>query len=168
MVANGGDTEGLFRGAFMESGAVLPNGDISLGQRDYDNLVRVAGCSWAEDTLECLRQVPLPALKEAVNISPTFLSYQVCYDSFSLLRAVTNCGLQSTNLVWVPRADGKFLTAPPQELVLRGSVARIPFVTGSKYSRFICFLIDRSLPPLQGVVTTKGPSSPCPVSTLRE
>jgi len=147
MVTNGGDTEGLFRGAFMESGAVLPSGDINLGQQDYDNLVQAAGCSGAEDTLECLRQVPFPVLKEAVNTSPTFLSYRVRHDSTNLLSAVTNCILQSTNLVWVPRADGTFLKAPPQQLVLQGSVAKIPFVTGNKYSGALCSPIDRPTRP---------------------
>lgn len=37
---------------------------------------------------------------------------------------------QSLALSWLPRADGDFLTGPPQELVLEGSVADIPFVTG--------------------------------------
>ena len=79
MIANGGNTEGLFHGAFMESGAVIPVGDMTLGQQDYDNLVQAAGCAGAEDTLECLRQAPLSTLKEAMNSSPSFLSYRVCY-----------------------------------------------------------------------------------------
>ena len=31
MLVNGGNTQGLFRGAFMESGAPLPIGDITDG-----------------------------------------------------------------------------------------------------------------------------------------
>ena len=145
MITNGGDTEGLFRGAFMESGAVLPNGDISLGQQDYDDLVRAAGCAGAEDTLECLRQVPFPALKEVVNASPTFLSYRVRNDSLNPAIAVTNRILQSTNLVWVPRADGTFFKAPPQHLILQGSVAKIPFVTGDNDCKVLCFSVDRPI-----------------------
>ena len=168
MVTNGGDTEGLFRGAFMESGAVLPNGDISLAQQDYDNLVRAAGCAGADDTLACLRQVPFPVLKAAVNTSPTFFSYRVRRDSPNPLSAVTNRILQSTNLAWVPRADGVFLKAPPQQLVLQGSVAKIPFVTGSKSYKILCFLVDRPIRPLQAVATTKELFSHYPASTLRE
>lgn len=37
---------------------------------------------------------------------------------------------QSLNLTWLPRVDGTFLTDLPQQLVLQGSVADIPFVTG--------------------------------------
>ena len=91
MVTNGGDTEGLFHGAFMESGAVIPRGDITLGQQDYDDLVQATGCARAEDTLDCLRQVPFPVLKEAVNRSQTFLSYRVCHDLLTLLVPALNC-----------------------------------------------------------------------------
>jgi acetylcholinesterase len=38
--------------------------------------------------------------------------------------------LQSLALAWLPRVDGVFLTADPQQLVLQGSVANIPLVTG--------------------------------------
>jgi len=168
MVVNGGDTENLFRGAFMQSGAILPNGDSDLGQQDYDDLVRAAGCAGAEDTLECLRQVPFPELKAAVNTSPTFFSYRVRHNSHNPFSTVTNRILQSTNLVWVPRADGTFLKAPPQQLVLHGSVAKIPFVTGSKYHKISRSPIDRPIRPLQAVATTKELFLRYPASMLRE
>ena len=82
MVTNGGNTEGLFHGAFMESGAVIPRGDISLGQPDYNNFVREAGCAGAEDTLECLRQLPFATLKEAMDASSRAVSYRVRHDEF--------------------------------------------------------------------------------------
>ena len=138
------DTEGLFRGAFMHSGAVIPSGDISLGQQDYDELARAVGCAGAEDTLGCLRQVPFPTLKEEVNTSQSFLSYRVCRNSFNPLNKVANSILQSMNIAWGPRADGTFLKAPLQQLVLQGNVAKIPFVTGDENAKFILrFLTDR-------------------------
>ena len=79
MATNGGNTEGLFHGAFMQSGAIIPRGDMSLGQPDYDGLVQAAGCAGAEDTLECLRQAPFSTLKEAMNSSPGLFSYRVCH-----------------------------------------------------------------------------------------
>ena len=80
MVTNGGDTEGLFRGAFMESGAVIPAGDVSIGQPDYDQLVQETGCAGAGDTLECLRQAPVSAIQAAMNNSLGILTYRVCHD----------------------------------------------------------------------------------------
>ena len=77
MLANGGDAEGLFHGAFMQSGAPLLVGDLTVGQKYYDALVVDTGCSGAADTLECLRQVPLSKLKPIVDSSPSIFSYQV-------------------------------------------------------------------------------------------
>lgn len=77
MLANGGNNEGLFRGAFMESGSPTPIGDISHGQPYYDALVADTGCQSSSDTLECLRQLPYDTLMNAINESPSILSYQV-------------------------------------------------------------------------------------------
>ena len=77
MLANGGNTEGLFRGAFMQSGSPIPVGDIENGQSDYDTLVAKTGCSSAKDTLQCLRNVPFATLKKAVDTSPGIFAYQV-------------------------------------------------------------------------------------------
>ena len=86
----------------------------------------------------------------------------------SPLSVVTNRILQSTNLVWVPRADGTFLKAPPQELVLRGEVAKIPFVTGNEnFAKILCFHIDWPIRPLQAIAMTKEHFSPYLASTLR-
>ena len=77
MLTNGGDTEGLFHGAFMESGSPLPVRDITTGQADYDALVAQNGCAGAADTLQCLRHVPYAELKAAADASPFFFGYQV-------------------------------------------------------------------------------------------
>ncbi|KAH9932737.1 carotenoid ester lipase precursor [Epithele typhae] len=112
MVSNGGDPQGLFRGAFMESGSPIPVGDIEHGQGDYDALVSQTGCTGAADTLQCLREVDFSKLKKAVDASPSFFSFQ------------------ALKLAWIPRVDGVFLTQPSQQLVVNGSVAKIPFVSG--------------------------------------
>ena len=78
MVTNGGNTEGLFHAAFMESGSPIPVGDITHGQKDYDALVEETGCSGSSDTLECLREVPFNTLMNAINKSPGIFSFQVC------------------------------------------------------------------------------------------
>ncbi|KAF8260204.1 carotenoid ester lipase precursor [Lactarius quietus] len=112
MLVNGGDTEGLFRAAFMESGFPPPIGDITQGQEYYDDIVELTGCSGSSETLACLRKVPYENLKAAMNSTPSINSYQ------------------SLALAWFPRVDGVFLVDDPQKLVQQGKVARIPFVTG--------------------------------------
>jgi carboxylesterase type B len=128
MVTNGGNPEGLFRAAFMESGSPIPVGDITHGQGYYDFIVEVTECAGSSDTLQCLREVPYETLMDAINQTPNIMSYQV---SRSINNALdTDPYLQSLALAWFPRVDGVFLTADPQELVLKGSVADIPFITG--------------------------------------
>lgn len=78
MLANGGNTEGLFRAGVMESGAPIPVGDIENGQIYYDSIVADTGCSGAADTLQCLREVPYDKLKAAIDNTPSIFAYQVC------------------------------------------------------------------------------------------
>lgn len=78
MLHNGGNTEGLFHAAFMQSGAPLSTGDITDGQAVYDQLVKGTGCNHARDTLECLREVPIQAFQKAVNATPGYLGFTVC------------------------------------------------------------------------------------------
>ncbi|KAH6917979.1 carotenoid ester lipase [Coprinopsis sp. MPI-PUGE-AT-0042] len=113
MVAYNGNHQGLFRAAFMQSGAPIPVGPLEHGQGDYDNIVKRTGCSGAQDTLACLRTVPYAKLKDAVNASPAIFDYQ------------------SLRLAWLPREDGVFLTDQPLKLVRDGKIARVPIVNGN-------------------------------------
>ncbi|KZP26795.1 alpha beta-hydrolase [Athelia psychrophila] len=114
MVANDGDSEGLFRGAFMESGSPLQVGDITHGQPYFDAIVSETGCSSAADKLDCLRKVPYVTLVAAMNKSPgIYGSYQV-----------------SIIFTWPPRVDGNFITDNPQVLIAAGKVAAVPMISG--------------------------------------
>lgn len=77
LVANGGDSEGLYRGAIMQSGSPLPIGDATLGQKHYDDLVLRTSCLHTEDTLDCLRRTPYQTLKAAVDASMGIFDYTV-------------------------------------------------------------------------------------------
>ncbi|CDO75771.1 hypothetical protein BN946_scf185039.g7 [Trametes cinnabarina] len=112
MITNGGNNEGLFRAGIMNSGSPTPTGDIEILQPFYDTVVANAGCAGAADTLECLRTVSTETLLTASAALPNILSYS---------------GVLTP---WIPRADGVFLEAPLQHLVLAGSVANVPFITG--------------------------------------
>ncbi|KAF9042864.1 alpha/beta-hydrolase, partial [Hymenopellis radicata] len=113
MLINDGNHEGLFRGAFMQSGAPIPVGDIEHGQKGYDAIVQKTGCASSEDTLACLRKVKFSQLKKAVDASPFVMEYQ------------------SLMLAWLPRTDGVLFSDNPQRLVEQGKVANIPFVIGN-------------------------------------
>ncbi|KAJ2924128.1 hypothetical protein H1R20_g12974, partial [Candolleomyces eurysporus] len=113
MTAFDGNHEGLFRGAFMQSGAPIPVGPVENGQVHYDHIVRQTGCSSASDTLQCLRGVPYARLMAAIDSTPSIFSYQ------------------SLRLAWLPRVDGVFLTDNPLKLVQAGKVANIPYINGN-------------------------------------
>ena len=83
MLYNGGNTEGLFRGAFMQSGYPMSVGGLEQGQVYYDFVVQQVGCSTAADTLECLRTVPYDALRDAFIATPGPSSYHVRFISLS-------------------------------------------------------------------------------------
>ena len=77
MLTNGGNTEGLFRAGWMESGSALPSGDFSKLQPTFDFIAAETGCASARDALECLREVPAERITAAMDKTPTFLSFQV-------------------------------------------------------------------------------------------
>ncbi|KAF7984603.1 hypothetical protein HWV62_12801 [Athelia sp. TMB] len=112
MLVNDGNNEGLFRAAFSQSGSPIPVGSYTHGQKWYDGAVAATNCTAASDTLACLRAAPFETLQAYFLTTPGKLSYQALPSA------------------WLPRADGKFLKEDPQQLVLKGSVAKIPFVSG--------------------------------------
>jgi hypothetical protein len=77
MITNGGNPDGLFRAAIMQSGGPLPTGDIIHAQPYYDAIVAQTGCASSADTLACLRTVSYVDFKAAVDAVPNILSYKV-------------------------------------------------------------------------------------------
>ena len=80
MVTNGGNTEGLFRGAIMSAGSPPPTGHIADHQSTYDAVVQEVGCASAVDTLECLRHVSADTLLAAAASQPFIFDYPVSYE----------------------------------------------------------------------------------------
>ncbi|TBU30175.1 alpha/beta-hydrolase [Dichomitus squalens] len=105
MVANGGDTEGLFHGVWTESGAIQSAGwlDQPPAQKAYDDFVTGFNCSSAADTFACIKKAPTDA--------------------------VTKYGMAYPH--WQPHTDGVFIRSPPQQALVSGNVSRIPIVAGN-------------------------------------
>ncbi|EMD35624.1 hypothetical protein CERSUDRAFT_157488 [Gelatoporia subvermispora B] len=124
MVTNGGNTEGLFRAAFLESGSALSFGSVVEEQGSYEALVTAAGCAGAIDTLQCLREVSYSTLQSAIT------STQAAF-------------AQAQNVPWQPRIDGDFLVDSGANLVQQGSVANVPFISGDCDDEGTIFGIDQ-------------------------
>ncbi|OJT04264.1 Lipase 4 [Trametes pubescens] len=133
MVANGGDTEGLFRAAWMESGSLYSAGDIEELQPTFDFIASEAGCASAKDPLACLREVPAEVIVKAMDKTPTIFS------------------AQALNIPYFPHVDGVFIKDNMEKLTIEGKIADVPFINGANEDEGTLF----SLAPLTNV-TTQG------------
>ena len=77
MLANNGNTEGLFRAAWMDSGSLPPSENPSALQPTFDSFAVDVGCASTKDVLACLREAPLEAFIGAMNKTESFLSFKV-------------------------------------------------------------------------------------------
>ncbi|PPQ83019.1 hypothetical protein CVT25_005259 [Psilocybe cyanescens] len=126
MLAFGGRTQNLFRGAFMQSGGPLPVGQINEGQVYYDAVVQNTGCASSNDSLQCLREVPFETLKAAVDKTPNIFSYS------------------SAKIVWLPLVDGVFLQESPYSQIKAGKIPNIPVVSGNSDDEGTIFSFPQS------------------------
>ncbi|KAL3475269.1 Alpha/Beta hydrolase protein [Aspergillus californicus] len=105
LVANGGDNEGLFRAAIMDSGNAVgpPWNGTDWYQPMYNRIVEKAGCSNSTKTLQCLRDLPFDSL------------YAVAYEG----------------LEWFAAVDGTFIKEYPQISITNGRIAKVPILLGT-------------------------------------
>lgn len=93
MLADGGDTKGLFRGAWMNSGSLFSGADITEEQPTFDFIASSVGCTPGDGALECLRSVPAESIKSAMNNTPTIFGFNV--------RSIVVCGVREYVLISV-------------------------------------------------------------------
>ncbi|OJJ43642.1 hypothetical protein ASPZODRAFT_154477 [Penicilliopsis zonata CBS 506.65] len=118
----------LFRGAIMDSGSIVPADpvDCPKGQTVYDTVVDTAGCSSANDTLTCLRDLDYETFLNAANSVSGILSYT------------------SVALSYLPRPDGTVLTKSPDVLLENGEYAKVPFIIGDQEDEGTIFALFQS------------------------
>ncbi|KAG8961647.1 hypothetical protein FRC03_005104, partial [Tulasnella sp. 419] len=112
MLANGGNTGGLFHAAILQSGSYLPVGPGDGGQPKYDALIDLLGCQNAQKKLDCLRKVPYETLK-------------------TVLRDRGEVFNSSAPTAWIPRVDGTLLNQAAMKSVAQGRRANIPVMYGN-------------------------------------
>lgn len=77
-------------------------------------MVETAGCTSANDTLECLRALPYEDFLNAANSVPGFIGYD------------------SVALSYLPRPDGTVLPDSPEVLAAAGAYAAVPMIIGDQ------------------------------------
>lgn len=110
MTAYGGRDDGLFRGVIFESGG--PGGGSRYAtpatwQPFYNNITRATNCSTANDTLGCLRTVPVDALSAVLNSTvASGASYGAQIDG-DIVRSSATTQLLNGQFVKVPIISGR-------------------------------------------------------------
>ena len=113
LVASKGENQGLFHAAIMESPSLPPTRPFEAQQYQYNGLVNRTGCADKDDTLACLRAVPVEELlKQTINEpfpeaagGPPVFPYQ-------------------------PVIDGDFVTGVPVKSVSDGKMVKVPILLG--------------------------------------
>lgn len=112
MVANGGDSEGLFRAVIGSSGGPIRVDGPERQQGVFNNMVNYVGCSQAVNKIGCLQDAPYAKIFAAMQEEPDVFGYY---------------NLAGT---WLPRPGGSFLPASPHTLVEQGKIANVPLMIG--------------------------------------
>lgn len=110
MIMNDGNTENLFRAAFMSSGSptAISLGNLGDGQRGFDYLVNATNCYDTVDRVACLRKVKFS----------------------TLYRAFANATIITPVSPGLPVVDGLTLRRLPSEYLRRGLFAKVPVMIG--------------------------------------
>ncbi|KAK0536587.1 hypothetical protein OC842_001946 [Tilletia horrida] len=125
LLANGGDTKGLFQSAIMQSGSpgsasTLPPNHPQLDQT-FANISALVNCPVAPIDLSCLKAVDATTLSAAANnITSSF------YSSW-------HTGLLPYMPVQDTLVDGFFFSAPAHELVAQGRFSTVPIISGCNH-----------------------------------
>jgi carboxylesterase type B len=119
LVAFGGRDDGLFRGGIMQSGAPIngPSKYTNASAFDvyYNNITAAANCSSAEDTLACLRQVPVSELSGILNSSA------------------------AASAPFYPVVDGEFIEKAGPTLMNEGKFVHVPILHGTNHDEGTAF-----------------------------
>ncbi|KAJ5719957.1 hypothetical protein N7493_006835 [Penicillium malachiteum] len=118
LLAYGGDNTNLFHGAISESGAPVwyaPTADVSLWQPTYDGFVKAAGCSSAEDSLQCLREIS--------NLTLINIFGNTTLDPFGL----------NAPREFMMAVDGDFIPEANSVLLQSGKFAHVPYLIGTNF-----------------------------------
>ncbi|KAI0028025.1 carotenoid ester lipase precursor [Vararia minispora EC-137] len=131
MLMNNGDTEGLFRAAFAESGSPIPTNTVESNQAIMDKFVTTAGCGdelGSSAVFDCLRSVSIEAIRTGINATPGlgFVEYTSIYRG------------------WNPTSDGVTIPEPFLQMVLNSNIANIPLVSGDCDDEGTAFSLSNS------------------------
>lgn len=113
LVADDGNSNGLFHGAFMDSGSLFNMPSQASGQSAYNTVVNFTSCGGHTNTLECLRSAPYEVLVDAINHTRDLFQYS------------------SLDNDWKPRIDNALWRKSSLCAVKQGLFANVPMIVGA-------------------------------------
>ncbi|OQV05819.1 hypothetical protein CLAIMM_10489 [Cladophialophora immunda] len=119
LIAYGGRDDKLFRGGIMESGAPIPFDPYMNGSswdKYYNNITKATNCSSAQDTLACLRKVPIGKLSNVLNSSVT-----------------------ASVPGWNAQIDHDFIAGSAAQQLLSGEFVKVPVLQGTNFDEGTAF-----------------------------
>jgi carboxylesterase type B len=128
----------LFRGAVMNSGAMIPVNSVRdpKAQSVFENIADAAHCGDAADKLDCMRKADYTTFLYASSSVPALLSYRTIDVSFA------------------PRPDGDFYPQSPELALAQGKFTKVPIITGKVHVSKI--VIEPTNSAIQVAKRTKG------------
>ncbi|KAH7325312.1 Alpha/Beta hydrolase protein [Rhizoctonia solani] len=122
MMYNGGNIDGVFRGAIMQSGSPssrnTPAPSNPVRELAYDFIVNATRCASASNTFECLRSAPADQLSQANR---------------DVLKVPTEFqSLDQGPVIFGPTVvpSDSFLPAKPADIIHSGKFAKVPIING--------------------------------------
>jgi carboxylesterase type B len=121
----------LFRGAVMNSGAMIPVNGVrdAKAQSVFEDIAKAAHCGDAVDKLDCMRKADYTTFLYASSSVPALLSYRTIDVSFA------------------PRPDDSFYPQSPELALAQGKFTRVPIITGTSKAKTLSqyFVIEYKL-----------------------
>ncbi|TQS37548.1 hypothetical protein Golomagni_01973 [Golovinomyces magnicellulatus] len=127
LVAYGGRNDNLFKSAILESAFFPTQRKVFDYEFQYDNFVSLSNCSTSNDTLNCLRNIPVSTLKIA-NIQPIPFPNATAPPFFP----------------YAPCIDGKIFPDYPAKLFIDGKFVKVPIMIGGDTDEGNNFVDDAS------------------------
>ncbi|KAF9022535.1 Carboxylesterase [Hymenopellis radicata] len=126
LIANGGDSKGLFQRVMGDSPSLsyMPRADSAYDQSIFNDFVSLAGCSDASNIMDCLRNATSRTLANAEN-------------GVAMLRT-------TTLFVFAPRVDDIFFREHPVEAFTSGRFSRVPIFFGGNTNEGASWASDLS------------------------
>lgn len=108
-------------------------------------MVNATNCTGAADTLQCLREAPDLAFRQAMDLSGGTFACKLFNSASTLNRPADtlHCEDGGLKFVYAPGYDDDFFTAPTQQILLAGNHSTVPVIVGGNVDEGTLFSLTQ-------------------------